>query len=263
MHAARTRPSASRAAALAEPPATPAAAAAAPRDVRARALEEATRLFAAQGYDGTPLQQIADAVGVRKPSLLYHFPSKDELRHAVLDALLSRWADVLPRLLMAAGQGDQIFEGVVREAVGFFTADPNRARLLVRELLDHPQEMKARLTTQLRPWIEVIARYLRRGQDLGVVRATLDPEAYIVVVTNLLVTGIASTELLGGLVAPEADGERLVRELVRVAHDALFVPDETVPGRAARAGAPSTAVVKAAGREPARRAGARAARHRR
>jgi TetR/AcrR family transcriptional regulator len=259
LHPTRATPHAARGAATAAE--ASAEAAGAPRDVRARVLEEATRLFAAQGYDGTPLQQIAEAVGVRKPSLLYHFPSKDALRQAVLDALLSRWADVLPRLLMAAGQGDQIFEGMVREAVGFFTADPNRARLLVRELLDHPQEMKVRLLTQLRPWIEVIARYLRRGQEMGVVRAELDPEAYLVVVANLLVTGIASTELLGVLVASEPDPERQVRELVRVAHDALFVSKEIVPGRAARAGVPPTAVAKPAGRAPARRGGARAARH--
>jgi hypothetical protein len=162
---------------------------------------------------------------------------------------------------MAATAGDQIFEGVVREAVGFFTADPNRARLLVRELLDHPLEMKARLVSQLRPWIDVIARYLRRGQEQGVVRAEIDPEAYIVVVTNLLVSGIASTELLGVLVSAAPDSDRLLRELVRVAHDSLFVPNVRNP--AARTRVPSTSVAQSGRKEPARRAGARAARHRR
>ncbi|MFN7952993.1 MAG: helix-turn-helix domain-containing protein [bacterium] len=236
-----------------------------PVEVRARLLDEATRLFAAQGYDGTPLQQIADAVGVRKPSLLYHFPSKEELRQAVLDALLSRWADVLPRLLMAATAGDQIFEAVVREAVGFFTADPNRARLLVRELLDHPQEMRERLLTQLRPWIAVIARYLRKGQELGAVRTEVDPEAYIVVVTNLIVSGIASTELLGGVVdgdapRPGAD-QRLVRELIRVAHDSLF--QSHARKTASRTRVPATDTANRAGRKPSRRAGAASARPRR
>ncbi len=236
-----------------------------PPEVRERLLDAATRLFAAQGYDGTPLQQIADAVGVRKPSLLYHFPSKDALRQAVLDALLSRWADVLPRLLMAATAGDQIFEAVVREAVSFFTADPNRARLLVRELLDHPQEMRERLLTQLRPWIDVIARYLRKGQDLGTVRRDVDPGAYIVVVTNLLVSGIASSELLGGLIDGDAShasaDSRLVRELVRVAHDSLFLPN--VRTTAPRAGVPATKTAQRAARRAAPRAGAKPARPRR
>ena len=56
-------------------------------DVRSEILRTATRLFAAKGFDGTSLKDIADAGGIRKPSLLYHFPSKEQLRLAVLEQL--------------------------------------------------------------------------------------------------------------------------------------------------------------------------------
>ena len=62
-------------------------------DVRQSILETATRLFAAHGFDGTSLQDIAESVGIRKASLLYHFPAKEKLRLAVLDRLL----DTSPR----------------------------------------------------------------------------------------------------------------------------------------------------------------------
>ena len=42
-------------------------------DVRSEIPYTATRLFAAKGFDGTSLEATAEAVGVRKPSLLYHF----------------------------------------------------------------------------------------------------------------------------------------------------------------------------------------------
>ena len=68
-------------------------------DVRTKILSEATRRFAEKGVDGTSLQEISDAVGVRKPSLLYHFPSKDALHTSVLENILVRWNEAVPRLL--------------------------------------------------------------------------------------------------------------------------------------------------------------------
>src|SRR5581483_2006845 len=46
------------------------------RPTRERILYEASNLFAREGYHGTTTREIAAAVGVRQPSLFYHFPSK-------------------------------------------------------------------------------------------------------------------------------------------------------------------------------------------
>src|SRR5690606_15695429 len=51
----------------------------------ARILDAAEALFAERGYAGTTLRDVADAVGLRIPSLYNHFPSKDALYAAVLE----------------------------------------------------------------------------------------------------------------------------------------------------------------------------------
>ena len=105
-------------------------------DMRQRILTQATHLFARRGYEGASVQAISEAVGIRKPSLLYHFPSKAVLRDAVLESLLSRWGDVVPQVMTAATTGENRFESTLAEVLAFFEADPDRARLLWREMLD-------------------------------------------------------------------------------------------------------------------------------
>ena len=38
-------------------------------------IEEAIRAFGREGYSGASLEQIASAVGIRKQTLLYYFPT--------------------------------------------------------------------------------------------------------------------------------------------------------------------------------------------
>src|SRR5579871_5365539 len=97
-------------------------------DVRATTVAAAMRLFAAHGFDGTALQDIADAVGVTKPAVLHHFPSKEHVRQAVLDGILAHWNGTLPRLLLAATASTDRFEAVFGELHRFFASDPDRAR---------------------------------------------------------------------------------------------------------------------------------------
>ncbi len=62
-------------------------------EVRRHALiEEAIRAFGREGYSGASLDQIATAVGIRKQTLLYYFPTKDALLEACLQAAGQRVA---------------------------------------------------------------------------------------------------------------------------------------------------------------------------
>jgi AcrR family transcriptional regulator len=51
---------------------------------RGRILDEARSLFLGKGFAATSMQEIADAVGMTKPALYYHFKDKQDLLVAVL-----------------------------------------------------------------------------------------------------------------------------------------------------------------------------------
>lgn len=191
-------------------------------DTREAILDAATRQFAARGFDGTPLQAVADDVGIRKQSLLYHFPTKVQLREAVLNRLISRWNEVLPRLMRTTAEGYELFDAIVAEVEAFFSADPDRARLVVRELLDRPDQMSARLLGELQPILFLIGKVLRTGQDSGLVRKDVDPEAYVAIIAFMLVSGVAVDRVATPLLNTPDDQSRTIRELFRIARASLF-----------------------------------------
>lgn len=199
-------------------------------------LRAAARLFAEQGYDGTAIQAVADAVGIRKASLLYYFPSKESLRQAVLGNLLGHWAERIPLILESAPGGHKRVDNIVREVVAFFGENPERARLLLREMLDRPDEVQMLLLTYTKPWIELVIRHIEEGRVAGNVYTELDPEAYIVQLMHLIlgstalraVTGILLTEQDHHIQQADAKA-RQIKEIIRIAHVSMFVPKGAHP----------------------------------
>ncbi len=195
--------------------------------VRTRILREATRLFAAQGYAGTPIQAVADAAGVTKPTLVYHFGSKEGLRDAVLTGVLDHWRAELPRLLAAATGGGPRLDALLEALFGFFRAEPALARLVLREMLDRPDDMGARLRRELQPWTALLAEAVRMGQAAGLLRPDADPEAFVVLVISAAVGVVAIGDHAGALVSPEPPVDAQARELTRIARTALLAPRES------------------------------------
>jgi AcrR family transcriptional regulator len=108
-------------------------------DTRTRLLQTALRLFTEHGVEGTSLQMIADALGITKAAVYYHFKTKAEITEAVaepgirdLDELVRRAAAQKRR----GAQVDLLLEGFVdlvirhRTLVALFSSDPGIARAI-------------------------------------------------------------------------------------------------------------------------------------
>ncbi|MEV0421433.1 TetR/AcrR family transcriptional regulator [Streptosporangium canum] len=71
---------------------------------RGEILDAAARLFAATGFKGTSLQDIAGEVGCSKAALLYHFDGKDAILAELLAPAVEAFTTLDARL---AGLGDE------------------------------------------------------------------------------------------------------------------------------------------------------------
>jgi TetR/AcrR family transcriptional regulator len=121
---------------------------------RAAILAAAEPLFAKQGYAATRLEDVAEAVGVKRAALFYHFHDKHALYDAVIEAA---FGDLVARLDAALSAGGPIAaraEAAVGAWVDALMARPALARLVLR----HAADAEERPATSLFPAAERLLR---------------------------------------------------------------------------------------------------------
>lgn len=86
---------------------------------RERILREATRLFVAGGYRGISMRDIAEAVGLSKAGLYYHFENKEDLFLAILQEHLSQVQEVVERCREMPGTTRQRIQALTQALLSF------------------------------------------------------------------------------------------------------------------------------------------------
>ena len=103
---------------------------------REKILEVAESSFAAGGYAGVGMQQIATAVGLSKSSLFHHFSTKLELYGEVLDRVLERVERGLCDESDHPGEAAEQLDHWIASIVGTLAESAPVARLLLRTMVD-------------------------------------------------------------------------------------------------------------------------------
>jgi AcrR family transcriptional regulator len=82
---------------------------------RGTVLDTACLLFAAHGYRGTSMRDIATELGVRAPSLYNHVASKQDILYEIMDKAMDRATAALEQALATraglpalSGRGDRL-----------------------------------------------------------------------------------------------------------------------------------------------------------
>ena len=114
---------------------------------RERILDVALDLFTDQGFDGTSMREIAERLHITKPSIYYHFASKDEILmalhmrlHEFGKAALARLAGQAVTLQAWGSLLDELLDQMLAQRKIFLMHERNQAALEKLHSKDHTDE---------------------------------------------------------------------------------------------------------------------------
>jgi AcrR family transcriptional regulator len=130
----------------------------------------AARLFATGGYDATPVRTIVEAAGVTKPTLYYHFGSKEGLAKAVLLLPMAGLAEAMQSILDSEKDPVVALVRMVEAHFVFCREDPECARFFFA-LWFGPQgtELLVEIKQSMGELPELLTRGIRRLAEAGLI----------------------------------------------------------------------------------------------
>jgi AcrR family transcriptional regulator len=180
-------------------------------------LDAALRTFAANGYDGAAMDEIAAAAGISKAVVYDHVASKRELYTQLLDAIRGDIERTVEESLRAPGaDGEERVAAAVDAIYRYVQEQPEASRLLVLEL------QGATVSALGRDLEERIASVLARtlGTETGAFGDYPDRDLQLMMLSELL-----KSVVLGGAAwwyhHPDVARENLVERTVGVLWPAI------------------------------------------
>jgi TetR/AcrR family transcriptional regulator len=137
---------------------------------KAKVLEAAVRLFGSDGYEATSLDDVADAVGVRKQTLLYYFPTKADLFAAAAAEAAQAVYEALDGALRDRDPGGLDRLPVFIDAVDVLAGARPEVFGMIREVARTGSPVADRVGAALRPLLDSAVAWFERGMDEGVLR---------------------------------------------------------------------------------------------
>jgi TetR/AcrR family transcriptional regulator, cholesterol catabolism regulator len=142
---------------------------------RAEILTVATGVFHRKGYEASSLQDIADALDIRKASLFYYFKSKDDLLHEVLITIIRKGIENSRRIMALGGDPLTILWRLVHGHVLHLCANLEETAVFLHERKSLPRERRADIQADDQTYFALFMGAIEEGLAAGLVRSDVEP----------------------------------------------------------------------------------------
>lgn len=192
-------------------------------DSRARIMDEAKVLFAARGYRGLSMREIAEAVGISKAGIYYHFRDKE----ALFSAIAHRYLDALSEMIDSSEQAHSSARRQVEQVVRLILQQPAEDRTLVRlanqemALLSEPARSQFSAAYREK-FVGRVRALIAKGMASGELRR-LDPETATWALLGMMYPYFTPTDPTLGRFPPES----VIDVLLCIFFDGMGLDDQT------------------------------------
>ena len=196
-------------------------------DTRERVLAVALELFAEHGYRGTSLRDIARRIGIKAPSLLHHFPSKEQLYIAVLDRIFEGMEESAQQVLSGRGGYQECCRAAIIGAIDHIASRPDSMRIIWHEMTEESGVGRQLLKRRVPPLFAMGVNFIFRGQRAGEFRDEVDPFHFLLSLNSITIGFFTTAAMVRRLwnndLLEPAVIERRKREVIDMVERTLFI----------------------------------------
>jgi AcrR family transcriptional regulator len=150
-------------------------------------LSKSLLLVAQRGLSKTSIDHIAQAAGVTKGAMYWHFASKDDLFHAILDRIHERWHEVVHLPVSAQHSPTQRLAQLFESYAELFRGSPEICLFLQQVLLDqHDKKYSAQVAKVFAKTARFIADMIEEGKAAGEIHQHVDAITVAHVILGML-----------------------------------------------------------------------------
>jgi TetR/AcrR family transcriptional regulator len=161
-----------------------------------RLLDAAEKEFAARGFAGARLREIAEAAGVQ-PALIHHyFADKQGLYRAVLDRALLPTSTESWNILGSRKDLEGLVVAFVDMLVPFYAEHVNLLAILRHESVSGSSVLAEISEKRAKPVIEAVTAFLEERQRAGEVRADLTAGEIVLSCMSMVIYPFVDTAML-------------------------------------------------------------------
>jgi TetR/AcrR family transcriptional regulator len=179
-------------------------------------------LFSEKGFARTTTKEIAAAAGVNEAIVFRHFPNKQELYRAVLQAQANcsgfrKWMEEARRR-MEEGDDEGLMRAIAEAILEQYRSDPRMERLMLYAALEGQETALEYYRGASLPIYELLREYLLKRQSQGALEE-IPPAAILSAIAGMAHRFAVLTRLFG--FRPELSDEEAAENFTRILMDGI------------------------------------------